>query len=320
MSGDPWSRGGGRGFAERNSPYQHAPPSYGHSDDDDDDDEPTEQSDRYRPPMISGIFDGTAVARSLREHEQVAVPAIPEKYRQPAPAPTSPPPPPQADERVGADDDDDIFTKPIGRTRAPSPPSSRPTYPASGVSGPTYQSMPHDMPSAPVAPPTWGPSAPVPPSMTEYNTLPVARPTLPPEPSLPVVVPHRESPSTLSAEPAYSPMKQATPKRRTYCCCFASRRSCCGCCCALFILLIVSIALALYFCWPRVPDVTFLGIDTGDGSSNMPTFEDGKVIMPLGLKLNVRSENYISLPVNNITAEVSWHDHTNDDRCSFSCC
>ncbi|KND00152.1 uncharacterized protein SPPG_04493 [Spizellomyces punctatus DAOM BR117] len=111
-----------------------------------------------------------------------------------------------------------------------------------------------------------------------------------------------------------------------YCCgCFKTRRNCVGCCCFLLLFVLAGVGVAVFFLFPRIPDIVVSDVyfpsspagfkvpAKGPGSSWRPGFsDDGSLVsatkaspytfsIGIGVNISVASENYVSFNVKTLT-------------------
>ncbi|KAI9592942.1 hypothetical protein BDF19DRAFT_193326 [Syncephalis fuscata] len=76
------------------------------------------------------------------------------------------------------------------------------------------------------------------------------------------------------------------------------KRSCCCCtcliCCIVLLIILVGIALTLFFLWPRIPDVQYLGIRT----VNAPSITDSSFSGKYNATIQINNRNYIGWTIN----------------------
>lgn len=81
-------------------------------------------------------------------------------------------------------------------------------------------------------------------------------------------------------------------------------RSCCCCTCLIcgiiFILLIVGIGLTLFFLWPRIPDVQYMGFQT----VNEPKFDDSSFTGKYNAIVQINNPNFVGWKLKKVDTEV----------------
>ncbi|KAI8053024.1 hypothetical protein BDF22DRAFT_743705 [Syncephalis plumigaleata] len=89
-------------------------------------------------------------------------------------------------------------------------------------------------------------------------------------------------------------------------------RSCCCCtclvCCIIFFILLVGVALTLFFLWPRIPDVQYMGLQT----LKEPQFDDKSFSGKYNAIVQINNPNSVGWTLESIDIEVI--DRAEDKR------
>ena len=149
------------------------------------------------------------------------------------------------------------------------------------------------------------------PLLSHHNQQPSAyfQPDLNPQPS--------PQPIHQMSKDDHLPLPPTTRRKKRYCCCFNRRRSCCRCFFITFFFLLIALGLAVFFLFPRIPEITstppFVPSNLSpveiSGQPIGATAENPfKLTMNVAVNLTVISKNYIDWDISLIDVDASILD------------